>query len=178
MTLSNEICPICGEGNLHPSVGKNSVEYKGEKTELDMHYSECGICGSEQASAIQLRDNKRAMIAFRKQVDGLLTGKEVRALREYFNITQPEASTIFGGGPVAFSKYESDDVAQAESMDKFLRTALAVPAAFEYAARGVVSEPDDTGEWLKIAPVGRRYSGFRVLYETKSMEKKIYRNTA
>ena len=35
---------------------------------------------------------------------------------------------------MAFSKYESDDVAQSEAMDKLLRLAETVPAAFEHLA--------------------------------------------
>jgi YgiT-type zinc finger domain-containing protein len=82
MTTQEGICPICGEGCLEARVDKNPVEYKGQSTVLDAHYSVCDSCGSEQTSAVQSRTNKRAMIAFRKHVDGLLTGAEVRALRE------------------------------------------------------------------------------------------------
>ena len=32
-----------------------------------------------------------------------------------------QAARLLGGGPVAFSKYENDDVAQSESMDNLLR---------------------------------------------------------
>ena len=86
--------------------------------------------GSEQSDAVQLRTNKRAIVAFKKQVDGLLTGAQVRAIRERLDINQAKAARIFGGGPVAFSKYESDDVAQSEAMDKLLRLAVELPAAF------------------------------------------------
>ena len=120
-------CPICEEGNLSERVSKNRVNYKGETTELDSHFSVCDSCGSEQANAQQVRMNKRYMIAFKKQVDGLLTGSEVRSVRERLGLTQSDAAKIFGGGPVAFSKYESDDVTQSEAMDKLLCVAVEVP---------------------------------------------------
>lgn len=132
MTKQDRICLICGEGHLEVRVDKNLVEYKGRSTELDAHYSVCDSCGSEQADAEQARQNKRAMLAFKKKVDGLLTGKEIRALRNRLGINQSQAAAIFGGGPVAFSKYESDDVAQSEAMDKLLRLVEEVPAAFKY----------------------------------------------
>lgn len=135
MSDSRELCPICGEGHLQTQVGKNSVEYKGQTADLDLHYSLCDACGSEQSNAGQLRANKRTMVAFKKQVDGLLTGAEVRALREKLGLNQTEAARAFGGGPVAFSKYESDDVAQSEAMDKLLRLAAELPVAFEMLAR-------------------------------------------
>lgn len=135
MSDSNNLCPICGEGNLHPEVGKNPVEYKGQTTELDLHFSLCDACGSEQADAAQTRLNKRLMIAFKKRVDGLLVGTEVRARREKLRLSQAEAALVFGGGPVAFSKYESDDVAQSEAMDKLLRLAAELPSAFGLLCR-------------------------------------------
>ncbi len=130
MTDLNNLCPICGEGSLTTQVGENAVDYKGHRTDLELHFSVCDACGSEQSNAVQLRTNKRAMVAFKKHVDGLLTGTEVRAIRERLGINQAEAARIFGGGPVAFSKYEHDDVAQSEAMDKLLRLAVELPAAF------------------------------------------------
>lgn len=128
------LCPICAEGYLHSHVEKNLVEYNGIKKELDSHFSVCDGCGSETALPEQTRLNKRLMVAFKKEVDGLLTGQEVRRLREQLKISQSRAAQIFGGGPVAFSKYESDDVTQSEAMDKLLRLCIEVPGVFEHLA--------------------------------------------
>ncbi|WOX04717.1 type II toxin-antitoxin system MqsA family antitoxin [Microbulbifer pacificus] len=129
--MSNEMCPICGEGHLTEQVELEATEYKGEHGSTALHYLLCDVCGSEQAGAKEVRKNKRAVIAFKKKVDGLLSSSEIRELRKNFNISQSDAAKIFGGGPVAFSKYESDDVMQSESMDKLLRLALSVPGVFE-----------------------------------------------
>lgn len=126
------LCPVCNEGCLLPKTGKNLVEYKGQAVELDLLYSVCDVCGSEQSDASQMRDNKRSVSAFKKRVDGLLTGAEVRDLRQRLGISQSEASRLFGGGPVAFSKYETDDVSQSEAMDRLLRLVSSVPEAFGY----------------------------------------------
>ena len=147
---NKDICQICGEGKLNHISGKNTVEYKGKFTELDIQFSVCDACGSEQADAEELRNNKRAMVAFKKQVDGLLTGIEVRKLRERLGISQIQAAHIFGGGPVAFSKYESDDVTQSESMDKLLRLALDLNIAFENLASKVGVRIDKEELWTKI----------------------------
>lgn len=128
------VCPICGEGRLHTLALTNAVEYKGQHASIPLLMTECDACGSEQAGQEEARANKRAMMAFRKQVDGLLSGAEIRALRDQLEISQAQAARIFGGGPVAFSKYENDDVAQSESMDKLIRVAGAIPAAFCWLA--------------------------------------------
>lgn len=137
MTMSKNatLCPICGEGHLSIQIDKNPVEYKGVRELLGSFYAVCDACGSEQADAAQTRANKRLMIAFKKRVDGLLTGAEVRALRERLGLTQEEAAKVFGGGPVAFSKYETDDVTQSKAMDQLLRLAAELPAAFDRLAR-------------------------------------------
>ena len=67
MNDPNNQCPICGEGKLHPKVGKNSVDYQGETTELAFYFSVCDACGSEQADAAQTRANKRLMVAFKNR---------------------------------------------------------------------------------------------------------------
>lgn len=135
MTKQDEICPICGEGHLEHRVEKNTVEYNGQTALLDSQYSVCDYCGSEQANLVQARKNKRAMIAFKKQVDGLLTGVELKTLRQRLGINQAQAAAIFGGGPVAFSKYENDDVMQSEAMDKLLRVADEFPDVLSYLAQ-------------------------------------------
>ena len=104
---NTSVCSICEEGELHAHVGCNPVEYKNIHKELPMHYSECDCCGSEITLPEQSRTNKRLMIAFKKEVDGLLTGSQLKDLRNTLGLTQAEAARIFGGGPVAFSKNTS-----------------------------------------------------------------------
>ncbi|HEU4344421.1 MAG TPA: type II toxin-antitoxin system MqsA family antitoxin [Candidatus Binatia bacterium] len=147
MSDSSNVCPICGEGPLRVQVDKNVAEYKEHTGELDLHFFVCDACGSEQTDATQLRANKRAMMAFKKRVDGLLSGAEVRALRRQLKLSQAEAAKVFGGGPVAFSKYESDDVAQSEAMDRLLRLVAAVPDALHYLQRQAGLGGDEAVQW-------------------------------
>lgn len=125
-----EICPICGEGHLTDHVDQVEAEYNGHTGKVPLHYQLCDVCMSDSAGAVQMRANKRGMIAFRKKVDGLLAGTEILALRKRYGLTQPQAARLFGGGPVAFSKYENDDVAHSDAMDKLLRLVLRSESAF------------------------------------------------
>lgn len=150
MDTNKNICPICGEGHLEEVTGINEVEYKGHFAELDLHYLVCDVCGSEQSNSAQLRTNKRAMVAFKKCVDGLLSGKEVRAIRERLGVSQAEAAQIFGGGPVAFSKYETDDVAQSEAMDKLLRIVDAAPEVISILTQNVADEAESEIYWTSV----------------------------
>lgn len=136
------LCPICGAGHVTGHVDELETEYKGERALVSSHYLLCDACGSDFAGADEMRANKRAVLAFRKHVDGLLTGSEITALRSRYGLNQKQAARLFGGGPVAFSKYENDDVAHSEAMDKLLRLVLRSEAAFWELAEqeGMTSE--------------------------------------
>lgn len=143
MSKHPTMCDLCGEGTLEQKQGVNKVTYKSITRDLTTDYCECDTCGVEITLPQHTRDNKRRMVAFKKEVDGLLTGKEVRSIREHLGLKQSEAAQIFGGGSVAFSKYEADDVTQSEAMDKLLRVAAELPPAFEFLKRksGVEVDP-------------------------------------
>lgn len=127
-------CPVCGAGYLTEHRGECEIEHRGTRETRPSWYSVCSGCGSEIATAEQTRRNKRDTLAFRKRVDGLLSGSEIARVREQLGLTQKEAAQVFGGGPTAFSKYEHDDVVQSEAMDRLLRVAANVPAAYRWLA--------------------------------------------
>ncbi len=159
---TSELCSICGEGHVTNHVDQLESEYRGKTALVPMHYKTCNVCGSDFAGGDESRLNKRAVLAFRKSVDGLLTGAEICALRERYEINQKQASRLFGGGPVAFSKYENDDVAHSESMDKLLRLVL----KSEHAFLSLVEQAGMTAELTPKAP--KQVSGIRRVYKTTS----------
>lgn len=130
MVSDDQLCPICGEGHVTDHVDQFESEYKGQTAKLPLHYQMCDTCHSDFAGSAESKLNKRAIMAFRKSVDGLLSGDEVQALRKQYGLTQNQAAKLFGGGPVAFSKYENDDVAHSESMDSLLRLVRRSAPAF------------------------------------------------
>jgi HTH-type transcriptional regulator/antitoxin MqsA len=144
------ICALCGEGHVTPQVRQVETEYKGSKAFLPVHYQLCDTCTSDYAGAAESKLNKREVMAFRKRVDGLLTGEEITALRKQYKLTQGQAAKLFGGGPVAFSKYENDDVAQSEAMDTLLRLVRRSPEAFWALAAEKSMESEFMGELIHI----------------------------
>ena len=142
---AQELCPICGEGHVTALVQMVESEYKGQKAQLPLHFNLCDTCTSDFAGAAESKLNRRALMAWRKQVDGLLTGDEITALRKRYKLTQGQAAKLFGGGPVAFSKYENDDVMQSESMDTLLRLVRRSSATFW----ALVSEKSMESEFMQ-----------------------------
>ena len=149
--MKSKVCPICEMGQLQAKTEWIEVEHLGHTGKIESHYAECDVCGSEQAGTTEARLNKRAMIAFKKEAQGLLTGEQVRVLRKTWGLNQEQAAKVFGGGPVAFSKYESDDVMQSDSMDKLLRMAEAFPMMLEKLMQdaGVTSNKEPVWETVQ-----------------------------
>lgn len=113
-------CAVCDEGHLHLEQSKKPVEIEGTYVEVPFRIHWCDACGSRLGLSEDLRFNARAIRQARKKLSGLLTGEEVRVCRKQLNLSQEQAAQLFGGGPVAFSKYENDEVTQSEAMDRLI----------------------------------------------------------
>lgn len=127
-TEAGRTCPACGEGRLQPQAEREAAEHHGQSGELVLRFAVCDTCGADLTSAKDARHNKRAMNAFKKRVDGLLAGDEIKGFRERFKLTQKLAAELIGGGEVAFSRYESDDIVQSAAMDTALRLCISSPS--------------------------------------------------
>jgi HTH-type transcriptional regulator/antitoxin MqsA len=127
---AQELCPLCGEGHVTSRSEEVEQSYGGHRSSVPMYFRSCDHCGSDFAGAAESGLNKRAMMGLRKRVDGLLPAANIVAIRAKYRITQAQAAKLFGGGPVAFSKYENDDVAQSSAMDTLLRLVEANESAF------------------------------------------------
>lgn len=130
-------CPICEQGNLQSRSYSKNMLHKGINiTAEGLQCDYCPDCEVEFTSPEQIDHNakivRNAFVATRERVkheQELLTGAEIRRIRELLGITQKQASKIFGGGPTAFAKYEAEDVVQSAGMDKLIRLSSEVPAA-------------------------------------------------
>jgi HTH-type transcriptional regulator/antitoxin MqsA len=129
------LCPACGEGTLSLKIESHTVEHAGQRGEVPLRISTCNACGSELATAEDALANKRAMIAFQKQAEGLLTGEAVRQWRKQYGLSQQQAAVLLGGGKVGFSRYENDDIIQSTAMDNLLRLCQQDPSVLVRLAR-------------------------------------------
>lgn len=127
--MNDKKCPVC-ESEQVVQLEENVPLKAGDvEREMVMLATECQSCGCSFYTAEQERFNKRQRLAFRKHAEGLLTGEQIRTIRQRHGLTQKQAAEIFGGGPVAFAKYEADDVAQSQAMDRLIRLFDQLPAA-------------------------------------------------
>lgn len=122
-------CPACGADQLGVASRSESMRFKGLHVHVqNVLASECKNCGyafvtpeQHDANVAAARAAHVQQRAAAKAAKGLLTGAELRVMRASLGLSQKEAAELFGGGPVAFSKYENEDVAQSVAMDRLVR---------------------------------------------------------
>ena len=74
-----------------------------------------------------------------------LTPLVIRAIREACGLSQQDAARVFGGGPKAFERYESGEVAPSSSMTRLLLLAARRPELFHKGSgEPMISEADAT----------------------------------
>lgn len=67
--MSNQVCPVCGEGVLYERQGTHNVTYLGVSGKVNFYFSECSHCKTEQAGGWQIKVNKDNVLAFHRSVD-------------------------------------------------------------------------------------------------------------
>jgi HTH-type transcriptional regulator/antitoxin MqsA len=127
-TISDHaVCAVCNQGNTSTVSKLRSVEYNSVKANVSFCYRVCDYCGSETIDQEQSLWNRREINRFKKRVEHIPLGSAILAMRKRSGLTQPQMGALLGGGPVAFSKYEHDDLIPDEAMTNLLRLAIADP---------------------------------------------------
>jgi HTH-type transcriptional regulator / antitoxin MqsA len=134
MTYSH-ICPFCEEGTTHESIysghvklGRRLVLVEGLKKVV------CDFCMSESVPE-ELHDaNLKTIQEFAEFCRGAVTEGMLRGLRENWNLTQKEASLLFGAGKSSFAKWEARQSKLSTPSSLLIQTALHVPEVVPYLA--------------------------------------------
>lgn len=132
--MSNHTCVMCDEGLLIKKTVIDNVDFKDQVLRVPNTHLECNLCGCIELDDEYARVNNRALNIEKKKALGLFTGSEIKEIREILRISQTEASSLFGGGKVAFSKYENDDVIQSKAMNTLIGAANKIPELLPYLA--------------------------------------------
>lgn len=104
-------CPTCGAGKLVVATRDMPYTYKGEKTVIKAvrsRYCSNAKCGEAVLDVSEATRISKEMLAFNKKVNAALTPIAlISQVRKQLDLTQQQAAKVFGGGPNAFSRYES-----------------------------------------------------------------------
>ena len=124
-TLVN--CPFCESARLTEQ--DEIAEFNDRKNGVRLPYykvlTECLDCNERFESPAQRMENGKRISEARSVARGAPTATQIRKLRQDWGMTIAEAGALFGGGEIAFAKYEKGEIVPVQSMSKLLRLAIA-----------------------------------------------------
>lgn len=165
-------CPICGAGSLKKTIGTELFEYKGKMKEIPNYITYvCSKCGEAIVDSFTLKESGRMLKDFQREVDGLLTGQQIRAIRIKLGLTQEQLAEIVGGGLKSLARYESGHVCQSKGMDNLLRILDAYPHTLQIIKR---NEPTtkfySNVAYIEDARINERYQSKNTSYAGDARE--------
>lgn len=125
---NSHTCPVCGEGTLQLEETSVTLNLNAKEISSLQHFHWCDACGMELALPDDTKFNARMARRAELESLGRLSGDAIYSLRKELSLTQENAGKIFGGGPIAFCKYEKHDLAPSEPMDNLLWLIRKFPA--------------------------------------------------
>ena len=150
--MLNHTCVMCDEGLLIKKTVIDNVDFKGQVLKVPNTHLECNLCGCIELDNEYMKVNNRALNIEKKKALDLFTGSEIKEIREGLRLSQTEASAIFGGGKVAFSKYENDDVIQSKSMNTLIGAVNRIPDLLSYlvSQSSLANSPKFQGDYEDV----------------------------
>ena len=127
-------CPACKKGQLHQAERIREYKPNGKNVLVQLLTTRCDQCGVEKTLASQQKENLARLAARKAHYGKLLMGEEILALRQRYGLTQQNASTIFGKGIIAFSRYENEVTYPDDSTTLLLQLAIESPSAMKTLA--------------------------------------------
>ena len=135
--LKDNDCPACGK-TMEPARGTLRFPVNGEEVDVpDVEHTVCPACHEVVLDLAQARTlRERALEIYRARYD-LLSGAEIRALREQLGLTQQGLARLLRLGVNTLSRWEAGRVVQAASLDVLLRLLRDLPGSIDYLKRHV-----------------------------------------
>jgi HTH-type transcriptional regulator / antitoxin MqsA len=128
-------CPTCEIGKLVASVRDVPYVYKGKRTVIKAvkaKFCDSPKCREVVMDVDESARTSKAMLAFNKKVNARLSPIDLLTeVRERLNLTQQQAADVFGGGPNAFSRYESGRTKPPVALVKLFKLLNKHPELFE-----------------------------------------------
>ena len=130
-------CPHCADGTMKEHVYEKSVK-AGRKCVVvaGLKRFACDSCAGELVSRAQMKENNRLIAeATDRDAVGTVDAAVLKRLRETFELTQRDASLLFGAGESSFGKWESGQTAMSTPAALLVRCAVEIPGVVEHLAR-------------------------------------------
>lgn len=127
-------CKCCRIGAMHLIVRQELFHPPGKEVAVTTCAARCASCGAEAVLASQMGENIARRQARQAAYGEYLLGEDIFAFRRKYGLSVGAASTIFGKGKRAFSRYESKKSFPDRSTTKLLRMAMRFPCVLKALA--------------------------------------------
>lgn len=124
-------CVACGGGPVKRETRQASFKYKGQTLRYDQPGEWCAECGEVFLDKSDKNSTDPLIYNFQAKIDGRLTTDDILRIRKKLGLTQKEAGELIGGGPNAFSRYETGKSYPAKALENFLRVLDKHPESIE-----------------------------------------------
>ena len=145
-------CPFCAHDEVEqvevPRLihdVRSHAEYSMQAVEM-----ECRDCHEHFVTPEQSDENDLRLADAKGHAIGAPSREAIKQLRDSWNMTQEIAGTLFGGGKVAFCKYESGTIVPTQAMARLLALAVAGridKVDLEQAAAGTLQKREVATSW-------------------------------
>jgi len=113
-------CPFCGKKKWRHQIRKVTIHYKSHPLTYEQPGLWCDSCREGVIGGTDRNATQKILQTFRAKIDGLLSPDEVKSIRKTLKMTQHTASSLFGGGVNAFSRYERGETPVPKSLAQLL----------------------------------------------------------
>lgn len=130
MENKEDRCPICDAADVRERTYSKAIVHRGAEHFIEgLKSLECQACGASYFGAGHTEHNKRLMQEGKSLAIHGIGPEWISAFRKKNALSQGDAGKLFGGGKIAFSRYESGRVVPSQALAKLLLVADRVPGA-------------------------------------------------
>jgi putative zinc finger/helix-turn-helix YgiT family protein len=134
-------CPVCDSNEVREEIFSNRMTHRGTAFDVpNLKSMRCSHCGTSFYGDGHAEHNRQQVLRAKAEKVLGVTPQWICAFRKRMNLTQGEAGRIFGGGKIAFSRYEAGDVTPSQALVRLLLVSDRLPGAMEMLRRIAADE--------------------------------------
>ncbi|MGA0607973.1 type II TA system antitoxin MqsA family protein [Phenylobacterium sp. VNQ135] len=136
-------CPECGSADRTVETRLFEVHHSGEVRTISDEQTVCRTCGVVSYVGGQISRHEYAVAAALRDIDGLLSAEELRAIRCKYALRQADLEKMLSTGPKTWTRWERGKVPQSKTADKLIRLLAGDPSlVLRFMQEADVDNPD------------------------------------
>jgi HTH-type transcriptional regulator/antitoxin MqsA len=114
-------CIMCGQDCATEQRENRTVDVGGYSVTLPDVYFHCSACDEKYHTGIQSKNFDKALIEARRRREGLLSGADIRRIRQSVGLSQAQLESALGIGAKTVIRWENNVGIQSKTVDDVLR---------------------------------------------------------